>query len=103
MGAAGWALEAGETIEDCLVREVREELGVGVRVGPLLDAWLYELAEATVLVLTYGCMCDSNDGMKHSAEHRGLAWLPIDALQGAPIPEGYLRAVERWRDHSPRA
>jgi mutator protein MutT len=99
----GGRLEPGESIEECLVREMHEELGLAVDVGPLLDAWLYELSDATVLVLTYGCMCDSMHGMVHSAEHRELTWLPVEGLRDAPIPAGYARAVERWRAHSPRA
>jgi 8-oxo-dGTP pyrophosphatase MutT (NUDIX family) len=38
----GGRLEAGETIAQCLAREVEEELGIGVEVGPLLDCWIHE-------------------------------------------------------------
>ncbi|HEX6310570.1 MAG TPA: NUDIX domain-containing protein [Acidimicrobiia bacterium] len=99
----GGRLEAGETIEECLVREVHEELGVVVEVGPPLDAWLYDLPEGTVLILTYGCTSPSYDGMHHSAEHRELAWLPVDSLPAAPLPAGYVPAIERWRAQTPTA
>lgn len=38
----GGKLEATETPEVCLAREIREELGLTVRVGRILDCWLFE-------------------------------------------------------------
>ena len=37
----GGKLEPGETPEDCVAREIAEELDVRVSVGPLLDARVY--------------------------------------------------------------
>ena len=36
----GGRLEAGETPEECVMREAEEELGVGVTVSSLLDTWV---------------------------------------------------------------
>jgi 8-oxo-dGTP pyrophosphatase MutT (NUDIX family) len=99
----GGRLEPDESIEECLVREVHEELGVIVTVGPLVDAWLYDLAEGTVLVMAYGCSADASADMQHSSEHSEIAWLDAASLWDEPIPPGYLRAIGRWRDHPPSA
>jgi 8-oxo-dGTP pyrophosphatase MutT (NUDIX family) len=99
----GGRLESDEELETCLVREIREELGVAVEVGPLLDAWLYRPADHTVVVLTFGCRCPSTDGMRHSAEHDEHAWLPVGDLANEPLPVGYRRAIERWCAQSPSA
>lgn len=96
----GGRLEPGEAIEECLVREVREELGIVVSVGPLLDAWLYELPDATVLIVTYGCTPGTIEGVQHSFEHSDLAWLEVASLGEQPIPPGYVRAIEWWWVHS---
>ena len=51
----GGRLEPGETPEGCLAREVGEELGIAVEVGPLLDCWVYEvLPQREVVIVTYG-------------------------------------------------
>lgn len=47
----GGKLERGEAPEDALAREMREELGVDVRVGPVLDARL----NGEYMVLFYAC------------------------------------------------
>src|SRR3989442_5494050 len=40
----GGKLELGETPEDCVAREIAEEVGLHVKIGPLLDSWVYHIA-----------------------------------------------------------
>ena len=93
----GGKLEAGESPEACLAREIEEELGVLVRPGRLLDVWLYRVpTEGEVLVVTYGCQALPFGEVRWSAEHRegGLFTLAeIDALR---MPEGYRRSIRAW-------
>jgi 8-oxo-dGTP pyrophosphatase MutT (NUDIX family) len=42
----GGRLESGEDPVSCLVREVKEELGIAVAVEAILDCWRYELQAA---------------------------------------------------------
>jgi 8-oxo-dGTP pyrophosphatase MutT (NUDIX family) len=93
----GGRLEADETPEGCVAREIAEELGLGVTVGPLLDCWLYEpLPGRRVLIVTYGCVSADDRTPRLSDEHRALDWFDAQALDTIALPGGYRRAIVRW-------
>lgn len=53
----GGRLEGGEKPRECVAREILEELNLVARVGPLLDAWVYEpVPDRSVFILAYGCV-----------------------------------------------
>jgi 8-oxo-dGTP pyrophosphatase MutT (NUDIX family) len=95
----GGRLEPRETSESCLAREVAEELGVTVEVGPLLDCWVYEVfPKREVVIVTYGLhRCDEGD-VRVSEEHRRIGLFSLDQIDGIPLPRGYHRAVRAWAD-----
>jgi 8-oxo-dGTP pyrophosphatase MutT (NUDIX family) len=93
----GGKLEVGESPKECLAREIQEELGLETGVGPLLDAYVYEvLPGVRVLVLTYGCYTDELRGVSHSAEHSAVGLFGLDELGGIDLPGGYERSVLAW-------
>ena len=52
----GGKLQLCETPEDCVAREITEEVGLAVKVGAILDTWVYHISEGVyVLIVTYGC------------------------------------------------
>jgi mutator protein MutT len=94
----GGRLEPGETPEVCLAREVSEELGITVEVGPLLDCWVYEvLPQREVVIVTYGLRRRNNGDLRVSEEHRRIGLFSIDQIQRIPLPHGYHRAIRAWR------
>ena len=99
----GGKLEPGETPQECVAREIAEELDVRVSVGPLLDAWVYRIAAGVdVLVLAYGCEADAFPERLESPEGRAVAVLTPDALDGIPLPAGYRAAIDAWVASSTR-
>lgn len=83
----GGKLEPDESPEDCLRREFREELGVGVRVGRILEAVFHRYPDRTVLLLFFACElvggtpraidCEELAWVKRR-ELTHLAWVPAD-------------------------
>jgi 8-oxo-dGTP pyrophosphatase MutT (NUDIX family) len=93
----GGKLEIGESPERCVAREIDEELGLDVEPVVLVDAWVYDVAPGTqVLVLTYGCAERSERTTIVSPEHTRLAWIALDEIDGLHMPDGYKSSIVRW-------
>ncbi|MGE0714710.1 MAG: NUDIX domain-containing protein [Alphaproteobacteria bacterium] len=94
----GGRLEPGETPEECVLREIREELAVDATLGPILDCWVYPVLPGRhVVIVTYGATLASLDGLARSAEHDAVTVVPAAALEGLPMPAGYRASIDRWR------
>jgi mutator protein MutT len=93
----GGKLEPNESPEQCVIREIHEELGLEVATPVLLDTWVYAITpQVRVLIVTYGCVEVTLRDAALSHEHKHLAWFPIPGLATLRIPEGYKRSVYRW-------
>ncbi len=93
----GGKLEHGEDPADCLVREVGEELSIGVSPERILDCWRYEIAgRAEVVIVTYGCRALEGKVLRVSAEHKAVGTFPIAQIEGLNMPEGYRRSIRNW-------
>jgi 8-oxo-dGTP diphosphatase len=68
----GGKVEAGESPQAALVRELREELGIDVEVGHALDPveWAYE--RGRIRLLPYRCRIVG--GVPRPLEHADLCW-----------------------------
>jgi 8-oxo-dGTP pyrophosphatase MutT (NUDIX family) len=81
----GGGREAGESEEACVAREVREEAGIEVAVGPLLYDVPADPPDGTYLRWrTYACRVTSGEatpgGGEGWAELTAVRWLPLDRL-----------------------
>jgi mutator protein MutT len=93
----GGRLESGETPEECLAREIAEELGCVVEVGALLDCWVYEVLPARmVVIIAYGVKRRDTGDLRLSDEHKALKFSPVGQIAELALPAGYRRAIYRW-------
>ena len=74
----GGKVEAGESPEEALCREIREELEVEVNVGDLIDTIEYDYPAFHLSMKCYACTIDG--GSPHLLEHAAARWLSADQL-----------------------
>jgi 8-oxo-dGTP diphosphatase len=69
----GGKIREGESAEDCIAREIREELGLSVRPVARLDEHVYTYADKTVCLVPFACRIDG--GTLTLMEHNDARWL----------------------------
>ena len=92
----GGRLESGEDPIPCLVREVKEELGIDIAVEAILDCWRYELPAGEVVIATYGCRIQGEATLQISAEHQALGLFGVAEIAALKMPDGYKRSIRHW-------
>lgn len=79
----GGKIEKGETLEGCLTREIREELGVDVRVGNPFG--IYQHAYTHFRIILHAFRCELAVGEPRPIEAAELAWVNPADLGGYPM------------------
>lgn len=84
----GGKIEAGESPEDALVREIREELDAEIAVGDLVETVEWDYPD---FHLTMHCfLCSLLSESMHLNEHEAAAWLTpetLDSVRWLPADE----------------
>ena len=75
----GGKVEAGETPEEALVREIREELATEISVGDYLMTVEYDYPEFHLSMACYWCTI--KEGNLTLLEHEAARWLPFSDLR----------------------
>lgn len=80
----GGKREAGETFEQCLIRELREELGVEVVVEALFESVTHAYPERTVLLKFF--VCQLPEGEPQAIDCAAVKWVGRNELSAHDFP-----------------
>ncbi|MBS0221114.1 MAG: NUDIX domain-containing protein [Proteobacteria bacterium] len=92
--------EPGEHHRTALAREIREETGLDVEVGALVDEHQFEvLPGRLVQIVAYVCTPARVTAVTLSHEHVDMRWVPLaelgETIAGRRLPGGYLGAIRQ--------
>jgi 8-oxo-dGTP diphosphatase len=82
----GGKVEAGETPEETLVRELDEELGVKTKVACLAPLTFASHTYETFHLLMPLYICRRFEGIPHGREGQAIKWVKAKALRDYPMP-----------------
>lgn len=94
----GGKVEAGETPEACLIRELNEELGIEVKSACLAPFVFGSHSYDDFHLLMPLYLCRRWEGMVERREHAALAWVEPMKLSAYPMPPADAPLVAYLRD-----
>jgi mutator protein MutT len=92
----GGKREPDETFEQCLVREIREELGVKISVGKLFESVTHAYPEKTVHLKFFVCRLER--GEPQTLGCAAFKWISAAELDHYPFPAADAKLLEKLPD-----
>lgn len=92
----GGKREPNETFEQCLVRELREELGIEVAVGELVESVTHAYPGKTVHLKFFLCEWQKNEPQALGCSD--CKWVKAEELKNHDFPEADARLLRRLQN-----
>lgn len=94
----GGKREANETFEECLAREIREELGIEISVEELFDEIVHDYAEKIVRLKFF--ICELVSGEPQALGCVAFKWIARGELKQFEFPAADVRLLEKLRAYN---
>ena len=91
----GGKREPGESFEQCLVREIREELGIEIGIGRLFEDVTHDYAEKSVRLKFF--LCQIVRGEPQALGCAAIRWIERAELAQYEFPAADARLLEKLR------
>lgn len=93
----GGKIEAGETPEEAVVREIKEELDADIRVGELLTTVEFDYPDFHLSMMCFWAALKAGSKVT-LLEHEDARWLTMDDIDSVgwlPADEDVIKAIKR--------
>ncbi|MBD2567795.1 8-oxo-dGTP diphosphatase MutT [Anabaena lutea] len=87
----GGKIELGETIEECIQREIYEELGIEIKVGEHLITIDHTYKDLRVTLTVHHCY--HLTGIPQAIECDEIRWVSLDELDSFTFPEANVEII----------
>ena len=90
----GGKIELGETAEDCLIREIREELNIDIQITDNLSPNNYQYPDKLIRLIPF--ICEKTGGEIELKEHSQYKWVEAKDLLDLDWAEADVGVVEKY-------
>lgn len=91
----GGKIELGETVEECIKREIKEELGIEIEVGDRLMTINHAYSHFSVTLTVHHCRHIS--GIPQPLESDEIRWVTLAEIDQFPFPEANTQIIAALR------
>jgi len=93
---AGGKVEAGETPQNALIREIEEELGCDIVIEHALPRFTHDYGAVTIEMIPFVCTLASGSPVPHPHEHIAVRWVTDSELATLDLAAADLPVVESY-------
>jgi 8-oxo-dGTP diphosphatase len=93
----GGKVQMGESINEAIEREVKEEVGIKVKIGNpfYVDEWRPVVKGEQVQIIGIFYICESMDSeVKLGSDHDDYKWMPVSDYSSVPLMKENANALE---------
>jgi len=92
----GGKINDGEHPEECLSRELHEELGIGVVISRPLAPVTYQYSTFIITLYPFVCRITTGEIILH--EHKALTWLSPERLHALDWADADMPVIDNYRN-----
>ncbi|MBK3519485.1 (deoxy)nucleoside triphosphate pyrophosphohydrolase [Carboxylicivirga marina] len=89
----GGKIDDGETAEECIKREITEELALNISITERLTSVIHTYPSKTIELIPF--ICTINGGTLHVVEHEKVSWFEPEKLKSLNWAEADLRIIDK--------